>query len=371
MTGCMDTDLRTLLAFSMIRNINLSLAEQILARIRTEEAFFTMSHDELVTVGRLSNSLTEDSYRQDLKRRAKEEERFIISNKIKPLYFLDTDYPSRLMNCTDAPVMLYQIGETNLDSAHMVSIVGTRNATPQGLEITNRIVRELSERLENLVIVSGLAYGIDVAAHKAALEYGVPTVGVTAHPLNTIYPAEHRNIAVRMVKEGGSLVTEYCTSHEVHRANFLARNRIIAGLSDVTIIVESGAKGGSLVTAALAGEYNREVFAVPGRLTDKYSSGTLDLIVKDRAHLYLSADELIEEMGWTPKTAPGQQMTIELELNEEEQQIYSFLQGNPGSKVNEIMLATNIPHGRLKDLLFNLEMQDLVMSIAGGRYSAL
>ncbi len=355
----------------MVRNINSELAGQLLARVGEEAALFSMSPSELAAIGRLPDSLLAPEYRADLMRRAEIEERFVLANDVECHYLNDYNYPSRLANCEDGPVMLYRLGTTDLEAKHVVAIVGTRHATPYGVDITTRIVRDLAERLDDLVIVSGLAYGIDVAAHKAALDANVPTVAVVAHPLNTIYPADHRGVAVQMLRQGGAIVTEYSTTDQVHRANFLARNRIVAGLSDCTIVVESDTRGGSLVTASLAGEYNREVFAVPGRLTDRYSRGCLDLIAGNRAHIYTGADDLIAEMGWTKRSEPGEQMTLAVELSTEEEKIVDYLTQNPASRINDIMLATDIPTGRLKDLLFNMEMKDLVLSMAGGKYSAI
>ena len=367
----MTDDIRYSLAFSMLKNINLDIANQLLLHIGEEKALFTMEPSALSAIGRLPESITDENYRESLLKRAKEEERFIIANDIHPLYFSESVYPSRLLNCNDAPVMLYKLGDLNLDARHVISIVGTRRATHYGIEMTNRIVRQLADTLDDVIIVSGLAYGIDVAAHKAALDCNIPTVAVTAQPLNTIYPADHRGVAVKILREGGAILTEYSTSHEVHRANFLARNRIIAGLSDVTIVVESDSKGGSLVTAALAGEYDREVYAVPGRLTDKYSQGTLNLIASNRAHPYISVEDLISEMRWEPKPQVGEQQTLPIDMKPEEKMIYDFLMENPASRENEIMLATGIPAASLKDFLFGMELKDMIMSIAGGKYTAL
>lgn len=355
----------------MVRNMNSGIAKRLLSRLGSEEALFTMSADELSVIGHLPHNITDEQYRKEVMQRAVKEENFIISNDIEPLYFNEPDYPTRLANCSDGPAMLYQLGNCNLEARHVISIVGTRHATPYGIDVTNRIVKELGESLDDLVIVSGLAYGIDVAAHKAALDNNIPTVAVMAHPLNTIYPPEHRNIAVQMIRNGGAILTEYSSSDQVYRANFLARNRIVAGLSDVTIVVESDSKGGSLTTATLASEYNREVFAVPGRLTDKYSKGTLNLIASNRAHIYTSVEELIEEMGWTSIKPEGTQMNLAVTLSESEQKIYNYLIDNPAATINDILIATEIPTGKLKDLLFDMEMKDLVLSIAGARYSAI
>lgn len=367
----MKDSLRTKLAFSMVKNINTEVAGKILARTGGEDAFFSMSSSELASITGIAPQILSEQKRSSYMERAVNEEKFIYSNNISTAYFTDGGYPSRLLNCNDAPVMLYRLGEADLEARHVIAIVGTRHATPYGIEMTNRIVRELAEKLDDLVIVSGLAYGIDVAAHRAALDNDVPTVAVSAHPLNTIYPADHRGVAVSILRKGGALVTEYSTSHEVHKANFLARNRIIAGLSDLTIVVESDVRGGSLVTAGLAAAYNREVFAVPGRISDKYSQGTNALIASNRAHIFLNSRDLIDEMGWETTESETDSPRLPLEMTQNEQKIHSFLQNHPASSVNDIMVATNIPAVTLKDLLFTMEMKDLVMSMAGSRYSAL
>ena len=367
----MAEDLRKKIAFSMIRNINAALALRLLSRVGSLDALFSLPMSSLAAAGHLPSNLTDQSARDELLERAKKEEEFILANEIEALYFTDDAYPTRLSNCDDGPVMLYQLGNDCLNARHVVSIVGTRRATPQGVEVTRRIVKELSERLDDLVIVSGLAYGIDVAAHKAALEFDVPTVAVLANPLNTIYPADHRGIAANILRKGGALVSEYSTSHEVHKSNFLARNRIIAGISDATIVVESDSQGGSLVTAGLAIEYNREVYAVPGRLTDKYSQGTLGLIAAQKANIFTGVEDFLCGMGWNYESDGPQQQVLEFEFSSDEQAVYDFLVQNPASRVNEIVLSTKLPQGQVSDILFRLEMRDAVMSMAGGKYSAL
>lgn len=367
----MNHELKYQLAFSMLKNIDITMAEQILARVETEENFFTLRENQLGALFQMPSKFVSDSTRQELLRQADKEEIFIGKNNIDCLYFGNHNYPSRLRNCSDGPVMLYQLGCNVLESRHIVAIVGTRHATHYGVETTRTIVRQLAEKLDDLVIVSGLAYGIDVAAHKAAIECGIPTVAVMAVPLTTIYPSDHRNVAVNIIRHGGALLTEYTTSDTIHKANFLARNRIVAGISDATVVVESDSKGGALFTATIAGEYNREVFAVPGRLSDKYSRGTNALIASNRAHILASVDELIEIMNWTPKPVEGEQQALKLELTESEQKIHDYLSDNPGARVNDIMTATGIHPGQIKDLLFTLEMKDLVASLPGGCYTAV
>lgn len=367
----MYNELNDRLAFSMLKNLNSSLADQLLGRIGMERSLFEMSADQLHTISRLPLETVSDEAREELKKKAHKELDFILGNNITPLYYRDADYPSRLLECEDAPVMLYKLGACNLDAKYTIAIVGTRHATPYGLEMTSRIVGELAKSLDDIVIVSGLAYGIDVAAHKAALANNIPTVAVTAHSLNTLYPPEHRGVAANIIHEGGAIVTEYSTSHEFFKTNFLARNRIIAGLSDITIVVESDSKGGSLTTAGLAMEYNREVFAVPGRITDKYSRGTIALIATNRAHIYTTCEEMLAEVGWEAKNTDDPQLPLDFEMNEHERKIYDFLMQHPASRLNEIMIGTGMSQLNVKDVLFNLEMRDMVMSMAGGKYSAL
>lgn len=368
----MGPTLKDKIGFSLVKNLNRTTAEKLLNAVGGDEsAFFTMSSAQLSALSRLPSKVIGDEIRQQLLLQAEAEERFLLANEINPRYFNDLDYPSRLTNCYDAPVMLYTMGQPCLEARHIVAIVGTRRATPYGIELTRKIVKELSEKLDDLVIVSGLAYGIDIAAHKASLEYKVPTVAVLAHPLNTIYPPEHRGTAATIIKDGGALVTEYATCQDIHKSNFLQRNRIVAGLSDAVIVVESDSRGGALTTAGIALEYDREVFAVPGRITDKYSQGTNALIATDKAHIFTTVDNLLEQMNWSPKKQAGEQLTIEMTLNEHEQKIYDFLSGQNGARINEIMLATGYSATFLKDLLFSMEMRDLVISMAGGRYSAL
>lgn len=355
----------------MVRGLHAGLARHLLARIDTESAFFEMSYDALRAVGGLPERMADSAMRADLLRKAADEERFVRANDIEALYFAGSDYPTRLTECADGPTMLYKLGNADLESRHVVGIVGTRNATSYGVDTATKIVSELNDRLDSLVIVSGLAYGIDVAAHKAALSCNVPTVAVSAHPLNSIYPADHRGVAVKMIEAGGALVSEYPTSSVVHRNNFLERNRIIAGLCDVVIVVESDIKGGAMVTAHIAADYDREVYAVPGRLCDTRSRGCNFLIAKNRAAIYTDVDDLVESMGWHADKVAGQQKEMTFDLSPEEQTIIDYLVNNPGATQSEIMLATKISPSRLKDTLFNMEMCDMVMCMAGGKYTAL
>lgn len=362
------TDLTYRIAFSLIRGNNQAIANELLLRVGSEEEFFKSSSRILEM--RIGNKVKyiEDSYRQQLLDKAKQEVDFISKNKINPLYFNDSNYPQRLRECDDAPLMLYTLGNCDLNSSHIISIVGTRHATHYGVDMTERIIEDLSQRIENIIIISGLAYGIDIAAHKAALKNNIPTIGVLAHGLNTIYPAAHRNVASDMIKKNGMLITDYTSTDTIHRGNFLARNRIVAGLCDCILVSESAKKGGAIVTASIADGYHRDVLALPGRANDPYSQGCNHLIASGRAALVTSAQDIIDVMRWTAKPQEGEQSQLFCELNDEEQVILNFIKSNPLSSANEISVGTNIQFSRLSPTLIDLEFRGLIVNYPGGRY---
>ena len=356
----------------MIRGLNISSGNALLERVGSEDDFFRLPSNELKLLSRLKEDIITDGYRRHLLEKARDESRFIYANNIGTHYFKDKDYPKRLLDTPDAPALLYKLGDGSLDSRYTVGVVGTRHATPVGCKITEDLVRDLAEALgSDVCIISGLAYGIDVTAHKAALKAGIPTIAVMAQPLNTIYPADHRGVAVRIIKEGGALVSEYPTSAKVHQSFFLARNRIIAGLSDVVIVVESDYRGGAMTTARIAGDYNREVMAIPGRLTDKYSNGTNRLIASQRAIMYTDTDSLIENMNWVKSTSMPVEQKLILSLTDAQKTVLDFITDNPDLTINEIVRQTHIPFSRLSETIFELEMADYIISLPGGRYAPL
>lgn len=359
------------IAFSQVKGINRVTAEQLLARIGSEEAFFKATDNQLRCLLASEKRFISQDYRNELLSKALREVDFLNRHDVKPLYFTDDNYPSRLKECDDAPLTLYAMGNCDLNTAHIVGIVGTRHSTPYGIEFTNRLVEGLAGMLDNLIIVSGLAYGIDITAHRAALKSGVPTAAVLAHGLNTIYPAAHRNTAIEMINNGGALVTDYQSTDAVHRGNFLARNRIIAGLCDCLIVTESAMKGGALVTAHVASSYNRDVFALPGRANDPYSAGCNRIIASGLAALVQSPQDIIDAMRWTAKPVEGDQAEMFTELNEEEQAIYDFLSKHPQVNVNQLSVGINIPLARLMPTLIDMEFQGIIMNLPGGRYDII
>ena len=307
-------------------------------------------------------------------KRAEEELEFCRKGKIRCLGLNDEDYPQRLKDCNDAPVLLYYRGSANLNSQHIVSMVGTRQITNYGKDLCRSFVRDLKQVCPDALVVSGLAYGVDVNCHRAALEQGLETVGVLAHGLDQIYPRHHRETAKQMVDQGG-LLTEYMSNTVIDKRNFVQRNRIVAGVSDAVIVVESATKGGSLITAEIAQSYNRQVWAFPGRVFDTYSSGCNMLIFKNKASLLTNAEDFCLEMGWTDDVQHQKQLSegIQQELfaddySAEEQAVLQALARDDSKQINVLAVETNIAIGELSSLLFSLEMKGAVQSLVGGRY---
>lgn len=374
----MDAEqLKYRIAFAAIRGMGIELAQRMLEILPNEETFFTAETAQLAQLLQTNNKIIDASYRHRTLQMAEEELKFIHDNGIETTYFTDDDFPARLLNAPDAPVMLYGKGRCNLNSNKMISIVGTRNATSYGTQFCERLIADIADAFHGeVVIVSGLAYGIDIAAHRAALRNGIPTVAVLAHGLGTIYPAIHRSTAIEMINKGGALLTDYTSHASVSRANFLARNRIVAALSDCTIIVESAEKGGAMVTARIASSYNRDVFALPGRATDKYSSGCNQLIRRNAAALITSCNDLADAMQWEMKTDSakhGTQRSLFPTLSPEEQAVYDYLKAQNGEPVhiNAIYTALKTPMSQLLGLLIELEFKGIVLPAAGNKYSAL
>lgn len=304
---------------------------------------------------------------------AEEEMEFIEEKHLKALTLYDENYPQRLKECEDAPLVLYSCGTADLNSQRIISIVGTRKCSEYGREVCQNFIADLKRYYPDTLIVSGLAYGIDICAHRAALDNGMSTVGVLAHGLDTIYPSMHRKTAADMVHQQGGLLTEYTTHTTPEKGNFVRRNRIVAGMCDACIVVESSQRGGSLITAELALEYNREVLAFPGRVYDECSKGCNNLIRSQQATLITCAEDLLQAMGWKNplEKAPRQkavQQDLFPELTDEERAIVNTLKNVDDKHVNQIAIDTNIPYARVSMLLFDLEMNGIVKALGGARY---
>lgn len=356
------------MAFAHTRNVCVGTAREFAARGVTPEDFFSMEAGQLAALTGLRSSFFDREYRYRALEQAAAEYDFVSDNRLRAIFYTDPDYPTRLLECDDAPAILYVAGRTSPQARHVVAIVGTRHCTTYGQSVTSRLVADLAEALDDLLIVSGLAYGVDIAAHRAALKVGVPTGAVLAHGLNTVYPSDHRNEAVAMVREGGFLASEYRSCDPIHRGNFLARNRIVAGLADVTVVVESDLKGGAMTTAGIASAYQREVMAVPGRVFDTYSRGCNRLIAENRASIVRDAGDIIEACGWTRRPVEGVQSTLALDISDEQRTVMHFVNDHPEATINEIAIAMGLTIPRMQSMLFEMEMSDLIVSIPGNRY---
>lgn len=308
----------------------------------------------------------------DALKRAAAEMEFVTKHSIRVLTPNDEDYPARLRECDDAPLTLYYKGNADLNRQHIVGIVGTRRCTAYGQDLTRRFVSRLRELCPDTLIASGLAYGIDICAHRESLACGMDTVGVLAHGLDQIYPNHHRDTAAQMVGHGG-LLTEYMSLTEPFANNFRQRNRIVAGMSDAIVVCESAYKGGALITARVAQDYGRDVFAFPGAVGAPYSEGCNQLIRDNKAGLITSADDFVESMGWQTVTRQSEAVERQLfpDLTADEQAIVSQLQQTNDLQLNILSVKTNIPIGQLTALLFQLEMKGVVRSMAGGSYHLL
>ncbi|HVF97938.1 MAG TPA: DNA-processing protein DprA, partial [Flavisolibacter sp.] len=298
---------------------------------------------------------------------AEHEEKFIDKYKIRTFFLTDEAYPARLRNCYDSPTLLFYKGEADLNTSKVLAVVGTRSNTDYGKAFTENLVKDLGG--QNILIISGLAFGIDAIAHKAAIKSGLPTVGVVGHGLDKIYPLQHASMAREMIATGGGVLSEFFSGTKPDKHNFPLRNRVVAGVSDATVIVESSVKGGSMITASLADAYNRDVFAVPGRTTDKVSLGCNHLIKYNKGILLTDADELLDVMGWKEKkAAPKKQRELFIELTPEEQCVINLLQKKEAVHIDEINLSSGLSSSTIAAAILNLELQGIVQSQPGKMY---
>ena len=361
-------NLKYKIAISLIPGIGSVTARNLIAYVGSVEGVFREKEKNLQKIPGVGEVNAQKVVRQNVLERAEREVDFILKNRIQTYFYLDENYPVRLKNCSDAPIVLYFRGNANLNERRIISVVGTRNATNYGKELCDELIRSFSQRNYPLLVVSGLAYGIDVHAHKACLKYDVPTVGVFAHGLDNMYPALHAPIAAKMLEKGG-LITDFISETKIDRNNFLRRNRIIAGLTDATIVVESAEKGGALVTADIANSYNRDVFAFPGRSNDPFSRGCNKLIKLNEAVLIENQLDIEKAMNWDVKTSLARvfQTSLFVELTADEQKLVDLLKGGDRF-VDEITIESQLPMSRVSALLLGLEFKGLVTSLPGKMY---
>lgn len=363
----MEAELLYRIALSRIKGINKSLAQHIHETVGKLELFFELPEAQLQKMTGITGRILHDEARHTALHAAQQEMEFIQKGNITPLYFTDPAYPHRLAECVDAPVLLYYRGSADLNAAKVVSVVGTRRATDYGRSFCEAMIRDLADYFPQLIIVSGLAYGIDICAHRAALKQGLDTVGVLAHGLDHIYPSSHRNTAIEMVAHGG-LITEYPGYHAMHPAFFVARNRIVAGLADAVVIVESREKGGALITAGIAESYHRDVFALPGDIQRESSAGCNHLIRHNRAALITSADDLVEAMCWNVPRREAVQRSLFPDLTAEEQVLVDYLKEQGEGQINRMTVELDRPLSQLLSVLVELEFKGVVKALPGGIY---
>jgi DNA processing protein len=302
---------------------------------------------------------------------AEEEIKFIEKYKIKTLFLTDKDYPQRLLNCYDSPTLLYYKGEADLNASKIVAVIGTRSHTDYAKQVTEKLVKELTA--QHVTVVSGLAFGVDAIAHKAAIKNNLPTVAVLAHGLDQVYPAEHAGLAKDILKQAGGLLTEFRSKIKPDKHNFPTRNRIVAGMSDATIVIETGIKGGSMITAELANSYNKDVFAFPGKVTDTKSIGCNHLIKNNKAMLITDAEELVQVMNWEEKVRSRElgvrsQKQLFIELSKEEKIIVDLLNEKETAHIDEINIKSGLSSSAVAAAILNLELQNVVVSLPGKLY---
>jgi len=363
-----DVSLKHKIALSLIPRIGDINARKLVSHFGGVEAIFNEPFRNLVKIPGIGDGIARYISERSYLNAAEKEVEYIEKHNIKTFFYLDNDYPFRLRQCDDSPVIFYYKGICDLNTTKILSVVGTRNATTRGREQCEKIIAGLAVDHPGLIIISGLAYGIDITAHKAALANHLQTIAILGHGFKTIYPSIHRTIADTILKTGG-LLTDFISDTLPERNNFLKRNRIIAGISDATLVVESGIKGGALITADMANSYNRDVFAVPGRPEDQWSAGCNSLIKSNKAALVESAEDIEYFLDWKPeKSKQPVQKTLFSELDETEQRIYELIINEGEMTIDSICRSLDLPVNKLSSLLLQMEFKGIVKFYPGNVY---
>jgi len=364
------TELFHVLALLKIDGVGDIVAKKLINHCGSAEKIFSAKGSLLKSIDGIGEILLKKLKDKSVFEKAAQELKFIENEKIKVLYYKDENYPDKLKHCIDGPVLLFASGNLNFENRKLISIVGTRQITSYGTEFCKKLIEDLA--IFNPIIISGFAYGVDIVAHQAAMDTNLQTIGVLAHGLNQIYPKTHKKYVAKMEQNGGFL-TEFWSNSNPDKENFVRRNRIVAGMSEATIVIESAEKGGSLITANLANDYNRDVFAVPGRITDKYSQGCNDLIKTQRANLLTSAADLVYCLNWEleAKSIKPVQKQLFVSLDNEEQKIYEYLQKNGKQLLDVIALECDFPIFRISTLLLNMELKGVIRPLPGKLFEAV
>ena len=354
------------IALTLLKGIGPIKARQLLSKLGSIESIF---HDSLASIAKtteMSHTILKQMNRDKALDQARQQLSYFEKHSIKSHFYTSASYPRRLKQCADAPLLLFEKGDMNLNAQRIVSIVGTRNATEYGKSVCDEMIKGMVGK--NILVVSGMAYGIDIYTHQLCVKYDIPTIGVLGHGLDRLYPAEHINTATKMLNNGG-LLTEYLPGTNPDRENFPMRNRIVAGMSDATIVIESKESGGSLITAELANDYSRDVFAIPGNIGQIYSKGCNLLIAKQKAHLITGSNDFLTWMHWKEEEKPKTiQRALFTNFTKEEEELITIFELNGELSIDNLSSKSKFPVSKTSVLLFNLEMVGAVKSLPGKKY---
>ena len=364
-----EQDLFHLLALQRVEGVGDIMAKKLLTLLGNAESVFKAKASQLTGIDGVGSVLIKNLKDKSVFEKANQELDFIQKNEINVAYFQDENYPERLKHCIDGPVLLFTSGNIDLKNKKIISIVGTRQITSYGIEFCRKLMEDIAPL--NPIIVSGFAYGVDIVAHQLAIENNLQTIGVVAHGLNQIYPKTHKKYVAK-VEQNGGFMTEFWSSSNPDKENFVRRNRIVAGMSEATIVIESADRGGSLITANMANDYNRDVFAVPGRVTDKYSQGCNNLIKTQKANVLTSAADLIYILNWDleKETKPVQKQLF-VTLDADEQKVYDYLLKTGKEVMDIIALQCDFPIYRISGLLLNMELKGVIRPLPGKLFEAI
>jgi DNA processing protein len=364
-----ETELYYLLALQKVEGVGDIVAKKLLTHCGDAATIFNSKASQLASIDGIGSVLISKLKDKSVFAKAEAELKYIENNEIKVSYFQDKSYPERLKHCIDGPLLLFSTGTIDFNNRKIISIVGTRKITSYGTEFCKSLISELAPL--NPIIVSGFAYGVDIVAHQAAIENDLQTIGIVAHGLDQIYPSSHKKYVSKMEQNGG-FMTEYWSGTNPEKENFVKRNRIVAGISEATIVIESAIKGGSLITANLANDYNRDVFAVPGRTSDKLSLGCNNLIKTQKANLLTSAADLVYILNWDiEKTSRSVQKKLFVTLENEEQKIYDYLLKSGKEILDIIALECDLPIYKISGILLNMELKGVVRPLPGKLFEAI
>ncbi|MCF0207261.1 MAG: DNA-protecting protein DprA [Bacteroidales bacterium] len=359
-------------ALSFLHGVGDINAKKLINYFGTSKSFFSASLNDLKAVPGLSHvgaSKIISSFDTAVKL-AEDELQYVYANDINLVTFIDDEYPSKLRECDDAPIIMYYKGNPDFSSNHVVSIVGTRKATKYGTEFCDRFVADMAEKYPDAVVVSGLAYGIDVASHKAALENNLQTWAILGHSLETVYPSDHRKVADKILANGGALVSDFHHGSRIDPSNFVKRNRIVAGLCDALLVVESGEKGGSIITANIANAYNKDVFALPGNITSQYSKGCNHLIKTNRANLCESFADFEYIMNWSSKgRVVMPKLEFKFDLTPDEQKVVDVLSKYEFLDIDNLHRQTELNPNELSLIILQLELKNVIVALPGKIFS--